>query len=328
MRFLFASFVVLISPLALANEGFIEVNHACASGPGCFAGDAPGYPVTINQAGNYRLTSNLVIPNADTHGVSVEADNVSLNLARFEIRGPATCSGTPVVCTPTGSGNGVMGTSYAGTHVSNGRVIGAGGNGIKLGLHATVEDVHANGNGLVGISTGSFGLIQNSLAYENGGDGISGAHSVIVVGNATAHNAGDGIECIASCNATRNTALQNAGDGIALGADSLSQGNTVYANKLNGIAAANGSSIIDNAVSENGDDSSPASYAGIRCVFGCAARGNTIRSNKGFGLSLGTGSTFRENVITSNGLGPITGTGSTRGDNFCSGTGTVSEFCP
>ncbi len=328
MRILFASFVLLISPLALASEGSLEINHACASGPGCFPGDPPGYPVVITEAGSYRLTSNLVIPNASTDGVRIASDDVSLDLAGFEVRGPTSCSGTPVVCSPTGSGRGVSGASFAGARVRNGRVIGAGSDGISLGSAAAVEDVHATSNGRDGIIIVSHGLIQNSKAHENGGHGIAGGSSVNMFGNVTSLNLGNGIDCQGACIVARNTSSSNEGNGIDVWWSALVQGNTVYSNDGDGIFAANGSSIVDNTVADSGDGNEPNTDYGIYCSTGCTVRGNTIRSNKGFGLNLGADSIFRENVITDNDVGPITGTGSSRGDNFCSGPNTVSEFCP
>ena len=44
---------------ALAVDGVVEINQTCAVNTGCFAGDTPGFPVTITVAGSYRLTSNL-----------------------------------------------------------------------------------------------------------------------------------------------------------------------------------------------------------------------------------------------------------------------------
>ena len=44
---------------------------------GRFAGDTPGYPVTLSQPGSYRLTSNLVQPDAATSVIRATANDVS-----------------------------------------------------------------------------------------------------------------------------------------------------------------------------------------------------------------------------------------------------------
>ena len=55
--------------LVAAGEGALEINHACASGPGCFPGDTPNYPVEITQPGSYLVTSNLTVPDENTDGI-------------------------------------------------------------------------------------------------------------------------------------------------------------------------------------------------------------------------------------------------------------------
>src|SRR5581483_7661707 len=44
---------------ARAVDGVIEINHARALAGGVTASDLPGYPITIDQSGSYRLTGNL-----------------------------------------------------------------------------------------------------------------------------------------------------------------------------------------------------------------------------------------------------------------------------
>ena len=54
-------FCCLLSSAAFAVDGVLEINRACATNSGCFSGDSPGYPVTINGiAGrSYKLTSDI-----------------------------------------------------------------------------------------------------------------------------------------------------------------------------------------------------------------------------------------------------------------------------
>ena len=48
-------------PVANADNGVLEINQACAVHTGCFSGDDPGLPVTIDSSAgrSYRLTSDL-----------------------------------------------------------------------------------------------------------------------------------------------------------------------------------------------------------------------------------------------------------------------------
>jgi hypothetical protein len=61
-------------------------------------------------------------------------------------------------------------------------------------------------------------------------------------------------------------------------------------------------------------------------VLGNLAVGNHV------GLNLGADSAYRRNTIAGNELGvapaQVTGTGVERGNNFCSGSGTVAATCP
>ena len=58
-------------------DGRIEINQARALAGGITPGDAPDFPVTLDQGGSYVLTSNLLLPNVNTHGIVVEADDVA-----------------------------------------------------------------------------------------------------------------------------------------------------------------------------------------------------------------------------------------------------------
>jgi hypothetical protein len=62
---------VLAAPVARAGDGVIEISQSCALAvSGCFAGDAPGFPITITAAAparSFRLTSDLgPLRNTDT----------------------------------------------------------------------------------------------------------------------------------------------------------------------------------------------------------------------------------------------------------------------
>ena len=65
---------------AIASDGVLEINQTCAGQTGCFAGDAAGFPVTISASGSYRLTSNLTVPNENTEGIVVSANDVGIDL--------------------------------------------------------------------------------------------------------------------------------------------------------------------------------------------------------------------------------------------------------
>lgn len=83
----------LLAPFAAvaAGDGTYEINEDCMMA-GCFAGDAPGSPVTISASGHYRLTSDL----DRTISISATATDVDLDLGGFALDGGNRCSGNPV----------------------------------------------------------------------------------------------------------------------------------------------------------------------------------------------------------------------------------------
>ncbi len=59
MHLLFSLTLILaLATSAFATDGVLEINQTCAVQTGCFAGDTAGFPVEIDVAGSYRLTSN------------------------------------------------------------------------------------------------------------------------------------------------------------------------------------------------------------------------------------------------------------------------------
>ena len=98
LAFAFATSVATMP--ARAADGEVEINQACVAA-GCFAGDAPGFPVTITQSGSYRLTSNLS-PTTAQIGIDVTANDVAIDLSSFTIKSTNVCAGPPgsaSVCT-------------------------------------------------------------------------------------------------------------------------------------------------------------------------------------------------------------------------------------
>jgi hypothetical protein len=62
--------LLVVASRAVAIDGVLEINQTCAVNTGCFAGDAPGFPVTISATGSYELTSNLTATANNTDGIS------------------------------------------------------------------------------------------------------------------------------------------------------------------------------------------------------------------------------------------------------------------
>ena len=81
--------LALLTQLALASDGVVEINQTCATRVGCFMNDSEGFPVFISEPGSYRLTSDLTLPTAaDLDGIRVSGSNVTIDLNGFTINGP------------------------------------------------------------------------------------------------------------------------------------------------------------------------------------------------------------------------------------------------
>jgi hypothetical protein len=81
---------LLLSADTIASEGVIEINQAAALAGGITPSDAPGFPVTLDQPGSYRLTGNLDFTtiSEDPFGVTgivITAEDVSLDLGGFSV---------------------------------------------------------------------------------------------------------------------------------------------------------------------------------------------------------------------------------------------------
>jgi hypothetical protein len=333
--------LALVTPsLALASDGVLEINQTCAVQTGCFAGDAPGFPVTVDGASprSLRLTSDLIVPDENTDAIFIGASNTTLDLGGFEIRGVVSCTGggATLSCLPAG-GTGIGVNAFVGpvraVRVINGGIRGMGSHGILLGVLGTVENVRSfnNGgdgilvtgesnvsqstsrrNGGAGILAGSGSTVLDSRVAENGGAGIEGAFGMTIDRNAVYANGGIGIDVGDGSAVLRNSVSLNSGNGIVADSDSLVDSSTAKGNGGSGIVVAE-QSLVSNSVSTGNGVSGI--VAGARSsVQRSLSRGNT----GGEGLSLDATATYRE-VTT----GTVSG-GIDMGGNSCNGT----SSCP
>ncbi|HPG24555.1 MAG TPA: right-handed parallel beta-helix repeat-containing protein [Myxococcota bacterium] len=329
--------------VAGAVDGVQEVNQTCAVQTGCFSGDSPGFPVTIDgAAGNsYRLTSDLVTPSVNVSGVLVLADRITVDLGGFELtrsdcRGQETC---PVVPGIAVAGIGVPqltgGTTAHEVTVRNGVIRGMGGWGVRVDERAHVHDlaisscaggistsagsrIHDNvseGNDSVGIVAGRGSTVRDNVARLNGDIGILVDTGSILIGNTTHENQGDGLRATGSAVARRNTAILNTGDGLDLGTNATATGNLARSNDGVGIRAGAGSHLSGNTANTNGG-------SGIEAGDGSVLEGNLARNNGATGMFLGVAVTVRGSSATDNtGDGIFVSSGSTVTDNAAHGNG-------
>jgi hypothetical protein len=166
---LLATVLFALPSTSAAVDGVLEINHACATAiGGCFPGDTQGYPVTLAQLGNYRLTSNLIVSSGTT-GIRVDSALVSVDLNGFTILGPVSCPAVNA-CTGSdfGSGIDIINPNAYGVTVINGKIQGFAEYGIRLSAAAHVEGVLVTGIGApsggtngVGIEVSEGSIIKN-----------------------------------------------------------------------------------------------------------------------------------------------------------------------
>lgn len=185
------AFTLFAPDPALSAEGAVEINQARAEAGGVTPADLPGFPVTLATPGSYVLTGELAAP-GDATAIEVLADDVSLDLGGFSVRGGRPCTGAPpsLVC-PGGAGHGVIGATVS-TRVANGVVTGFANGGIQLGESASVSGVVARRNGVVGIAVGERSRIARCQATRNGGPGFSTGDLALVNESSSAGNTNEG----------------------------------------------------------------------------------------------------------------------------------------
>ena len=156
-----------------ADSGQIEINQARALAGGVTASDLPGFPVTIDRPGSYVLTGALDLTSeaVNTHGIEIvtplHTENVTIDLAGFEIAGPATCVGfaDSIKCSNTGPGNGISGGGASEVIVLNGKIRNMGQHGITNFGTARVDGITVKHNGGDGVQVG-FGSSVSDHVHE------------------------------------------------------------------------------------------------------------------------------------------------------------------
>jgi hypothetical protein len=240
---------------ARAVDGVIEINQSKALAGGVTPGDAPGFPVQITAPGSYRLSSNLDLSgeSVDTDAIAVLASPATIDLNGFELAGPSTCtgSGSGLVCSARGSGNGVSGPADD-VAVHGGVIRNFAGAGISLsGRGARIHDVAAVHNVGDGMAVGNGASLHRCIARENGDDGIQTGAGAVASESVAQGNFGAGMEL-------------DGGGAVVLHA-------TAFGNGADGIGAFNGGSVIaESAAFDNGNHQ-------LNAAAGSSLRGNSLR---------------------------------------------------
>jgi len=274
-----------------------------------FAGDGQidiaTLPFTISSSGSYVVVKDLSLSTQDTSGITISANNVTIDLNGHTLIGPGKAVGT--------SGSGILvNISYSNIAVRNGtirdwrnggvvggpgnslfeflRCYGNGANGIEAGLGSTVRFCNCNYNTLRGIY-GNSGIIIGNTCNQNDADGIMG-NSSTVSSNTCTNNGASGINAQGGV-VSGNTCSYNDADGIYVNTGLVS-GNFCSNNTGNGIRAWSYCRVIENTCYNNGYSTATAS--GIRT----SSSHNSVENNLVFSNDYGINIQGNDNFFVGN----------------------------
>lgn len=264
---------------------------------------AADLPLTISKSGSYYLAEDITFTTMNTNAITIEANDVTIDLNGFKIRGPA--SGT------TGTGISKTAVGFVSATVMNGTVLkfqngvnlyGPGnrvinviaknnqGYGIQAADRAFISQCSAFDNGLAGIKAGDDGVIKNCISHGNSyymfplwfGNGIEVNKGCTIIGCTTSHNKINGIQANESAVIVDCTVNSNEGNGIYTHYSKISNC-TITDNTMKGIYANFGCLIVGNVLEGNN----------MGVLLG--NDGNVVRNNHFFGNV-----TYGLNVVSAN----------------------------
>ncbi|MFG0257862.1 MAG: hypothetical protein ACF8GE_08180 [Phycisphaerales bacterium JB043] len=277
-------------------------------------------PYTISSPGSYVLTSDLVGVTGQ-HGIIIDADNVTLDLNGFTIKGvPGAKSGIYV---PTARVNGTIlnGTIDGWNTIGDGAVraenmtggayrslsVTNSGSGLFVGVGSRVESCFASGNIGDGFTLQGSSTIVNCVARQNGHNGFAGGQYCVyencVAENNTGFSFSDGFGISEGSTLFNCSSIGNSGRGFL----SRSSGNqtpiilsncSTSGNSLEGIFAGP-NTIVTSSQSLNN--------IGVGISLGDGSRINdcTVEGNGSHGILAGANSVISGSIIrnnTSNGI--------------------------
>lgn len=195
-RIAFASLAAAVVTMAAApahavtnQDGQVLITQAAVNAGGITPGDTPGFPVTINVAGSYRLASNLTVTSA-VNGIEVRANEVTIDMGGFTLAG-------------SGAGRNGIASFNRNFKVEHGTVRGFTNDGIRsIAQFLAVNGMVVTGSGRHGIfadpglngsSAVSFASVTASKVSANGGVGISCGDDCLVENSIVSRNAFSGI---------------------------------------------------------------------------------------------------------------------------------------
>ena len=203
-------------------------------------------PFTIDRCGSYFLTGCLTGV-AGENGITIDADDVTLDLNGFGIEGvPGSLDGVHVTSGPRrnvlicdgsvrnwGDDGIDAGGGAAASHeirILGVRAMGNASNGIRAGSETDIVSCSSNGNGADGISVGGGCTVEGNECRDNGRHGIVAENDCWILENfVDDHCDGSGIRTDSVATNIEHNAIGDCAIGIEVGGS----GNLVIRNAVN-----------------------------------------------------------------------------------------------
>ena len=224
-------------------------------------------PETLSWPCAVKLAGRLICPQAGVNGITVDADDITIDLAGHALIGPGASSGHGIYQADDLYNLTILNGKISGwSNISKGGIFARGSSflihgiqvttnfygmylfdngaindctamnnvsiGIRSGSKNVISDCIAKGNGAYGISASSSSKISNCVSGSNRG-GISTGTGTLVSGCVANYNTTDGIMVNLACRAIGNQANNNDDAGILVsGSHGHIEGNSVMGNDI------------------------------------------------------------------------------------------------
>ena len=202
-QLLFALLLTCTAGVVHAVDGVIEINDARAIAGGITGGDGPGYFITIDESGSYRLTGNL--DSGSQVAIRISAPDVTLDLNGFTIKGDGTVFIDGVS----------VGTNSPNVEIRNGTIRDFGRHGIfalSTSPGTRIIDVRAIDNGIFGLNLENEGsLVRGCTVTGSGSSGIRALGDSTVLGNTVMDNGAVGLTGSIGTGYGKNVFTENNG---------------------------------------------------------------------------------------------------------------------
>ncbi len=280
-------------------------------------------PFTIQAPGSYYVTTNLTGV-AGSHGILVEANDVTLDLGGFTLSGvPGSLNGIHVAAarenlvvrhgTLSGWITGLEAQLVTGSQFESLRLFrnteqglrtGAAsaisactayanrGIGISAGANSRLSQVSGFGNGLEGLFADSGSQVLACVASGNLGDGLAVGSRCLIEQSLSENNAGSGMVAGSGVQISESKASNNGLRGFSAGADATIQRCSAAGNLDTGIGATQNAQVLECKAVAN--------TRGIVVQTGAMIRGCAALQNSGDGILVGSECTVVGNTATGN----------------------------